>query len=201
MQLIPAQLILETGEVFYGRAPASQDGSYFGEVVFNTGMVGYVESLTDPSYAGQILTFTYPLIGNYGVSRSVSQHPHATTAGCVMKHLARRPSHFENVIDLGTWLEEQAIPTIVGVDTRALTIALREHGTIGAALAVGDKAVAAVDATLTEFVRTMSTSGLVESVSDAYHAGETIGHGNTHIVLLDCGVKRAIIRELQALDA
>jgi len=79
-----------------------------------------------------------------------------------MKHLARRPSHFENVVDLGTWLDEQAIPTIVGVDTRALTIALREHGTIGAALAVGDKAVAAVDATLTEFMRTMSTSGLVE---------------------------------------
>ena len=66
---------------------------------------------------------------------------------------------------------------------------------------MGDKAVAAVDATLTEFVRTMTTAGLVESVSDAYHVGETIGHGNTHIVLLDCGVKRAIIRELEALDA
>jgi len=164
-------------------------------------MTGYEEALTDPSYAGQILTFTYPLIGNYGVSRTVSQHPHATTAGCVMKHLARRPSHFENVVDLGTWLEEQAVPTIVGVDTRALTIALREHGTIAAALAVGDKSVAAAEATLVEYVRTMTTAGLVASVADAYAVGESFGHGHTHIVLLDCGVKRAIIRELEALDA
>ena len=104
-------------------------------------MTGYEEAMTDPSYAGQILTFTYPLIGNYGVSRTVSQHPHATVAGCVIKHISHRPSHFENVIDLGSWLEEQQVPTIVGVDTRALTIALREHGTIAAALAVGDDAV------------------------------------------------------------
>ena len=68
MELKPAQLILETGEVFTGLAPQKQQQSCYGEVVFNTGMVGYVESLTDPSYAGQILTFTYPLIGNYGVS-------------------------------------------------------------------------------------------------------------------------------------
>jgi carbamoyl-phosphate synthase small subunit len=179
-----AVLLLADGTRFEGDG-LGPDATALGEAVFYTGMTGYEEALTDPSYAGQILTFTYPLIGNYGVSRSVSQHPHATTAGCVMKHLARRPSHFENVVDLGTWLEEQAVPTIVGVDTRALTIALREHGTIGAALAVGDKSIAAVDATLAEYVRTMTTAGLVESVSDAYHVGETIGHGSTHVVLLD----------------
>ncbi len=195
-----AVLLLADGTRFEGDG-LGPDATALGEAVFYTGMTGYEEALTDPSYAGQILTFTYPLIGNYGVSRSVSQHPHGTVAGCVIKHLARRPSHFENTIDLGSWLEEQAIPTIVGVDTRAMTIALREHGTIAAALAVGDKAVAAVDATLTEYARTMTTAGLVESVSDAYHAGETIGTGSTHIVLLDCGVKRAIIRELEALDA
>ena len=73
---------------------------------------------------------------------------------------------------------------------------VREHGTIGAALAIGDKAIAAADATLTEYVRTMTTSGLVESVADAYTRGEMVGTGNTHVVLLDCGVKRAILREL-----
>ena len=195
-----AVLLLADGTRFEGDG-IGPDATALGEAVFYTGMTGYEEALTDPSYAGQILTFTYPLIGNYGVSRSVSQHPQATVSGCVIKHLARRPSHFENAIDLGSWLEEQAIPTIVGVDTRAMTIALREHGTIAAALAVGDKAVAGVDATLTAYARTMTTAGLVESVSDAYHAGETIGNGSTHIVLLDCGVKRAIIRELEALDA
>jgi carbamoyl-phosphate synthase small subunit len=195
-----AVLLLADGTRFDGEG-LGPSATALGEAVFYTGMTGYEEALTDPSYAGQILTFTYPLIGNYGVSRTVSQHPHATVAGCVLKHLARRPSHFENVIDLGAWLEENRIPTIVGVDTRALTIALREHGTIAAALAIGDEGVAAVDAKLAEYVRTMTTSGLVESVADAYRPGETIGHGNTHVVLLDCGVKRAIIRELEALDA
>jgi carbamoyl-phosphate synthase small subunit len=195
-----AVLLLADGTRFEGDG-IGPDATALGEAVFYTGMTGYEEALTDPSYAGQILTFTYPLIGNYGVSRSVSQHPHGTVAGCVMKHLARRPSHFESVIDLGSWLEEQSIATIIGVDTRALTIALREHGTIGAALAVGDAAVAGVDATLAAYARTMTTDGLVASVSDAYESGATIGHGERHIVLLDCGVKRAIIRELEALDA
>jgi carbamoyl-phosphate synthase small subunit len=172
-----AVLLLADGTRFEGDG-LGPDATALGEAVFYTGMTGYEEALTDPSYAGQILTFTYPLIGNYGVSRSVSQHPHGTVSGCVIKHLARRPSHFENVVDLGTWLEEQAIPTIIGVDTRALTIALREHGTIGAALAIGDKAVAAADATLAEYVRTMTTSGLVASVADAYETGETIGPGD-----------------------
>jgi carbamoyl-phosphate synthase small subunit len=194
-----AVLLLADGTRFDGEGLGGS-ATALGEAVFYTGMTGYEEAMTDPSYAGQILTFTYPLIGNYGVSRTVSQHPHATVAGCVIKNLSHRPSHFENVIDLGSWLEEQKIPTIVGVDTRALTIALREHGTIAAALAVGDDAVNNVDATLAEYVRTMTTHGLVESVADAYTVGQTIGNGSSHIVLLDCGVKRAIIRELEKLD-
>jgi hypothetical protein len=158
-----AVLLLADGTRFDGEGLGAA-ATALGEAVFYTGMTGYEEAMTDPSYAGQILTFTYPLIGNYGVSRTVSQHPHATVAGCVIKHISNRPSHFENVIDLGSWLEEQKIPTIVGVDTRALTIALREHGTIAAALAVGDEAVANVDATLADYVRTMTTSGLVARV-------------------------------------
>jgi carbamoyl-phosphate synthase small subunit len=100
---------------------------------------------------------------------------------------------------LGSWLDEQGVRTIVGIDTRALTIALREHGTIAAALAVGEEAVANVEATLRDYA--LQTQGLVASVADAYRPGETVGTGRKHVVLLDCGVKKNIIRDLAALDA
>lgn len=200
MNTRPALLLLADGTRFEGAA-VGPDGTALGEAVFYTGMTGYEEALTDPSYAGQILTFTYPLIGNYGVSRSVSQHPHPCVAGAVIKHLAERPSHFESALPLGPWLEEYGVRAIVGVDTRALTVALREHGTIAAALAIGEGAAATAEAELTRFARETSTRGLVESVADAYVAGQTVGTGAAHVVLLDCGVKRAILRELTALDA
>jgi carbamoyl-phosphate synthase small subunit len=195
-----ALLLLADGTRFAGEGLATT-GTALGEAVFFTGMTGYEEAITDPSYAGQILAFTYPLIGNYGISRTVSQHPHPCVAGTVIKHLARRPSHFESQLDLGGWLDESGVRTIVGIDTRALTIALREHGTIAAALAVGTEAIATAEADLTAYARDASTRGLVASVADGFSAGETIGDGALHIVLLDCGVKRAIVRELSALDA
>lgn len=194
-----ALLLLADGTRFEGEGLATT-GVSLGEAVFFTGMTGYEEAITDPSYAGQILTFTYPLIGNYGVSGTVAQHPHACVAGAVIKTLSRRPSHFESVSSLGDWLDAQGVRTITGIDTRALTIALREHGTIAAALAVGDDAIASAEGDLTRYARERSTSGLVQSVADGYTPGERIGNGSTHVVLLDCGVKRAIIRDLQQLD-
>jgi len=195
-----ATLLLADGTRFDGEG-LNATGTARGEAVFYTGMTGYEEALTDPSYAGQILAFTYPLIGNYGISGTVSQHPHACAAGAVIKHLARHPSHYASKQDLGSWLDAQGVRTIVGIDTRALTIALREHGTIAAALAVGDEAIAAVDDTLRRYVLDATTKGLVASVADAYRPGETVGSGRKHVVLLDCGVKRNIIRDLTALDA
>jgi len=195
-----ATLLLADGTRFDGEG-LSATGIALGEAVFYTGMTGYEEALTDPSYAGQILAFTYPLIGNYGVSGTAAQHPHACAAGAVMKHLARHPSHYDSKQDLGSWLDSEGVRTIVGIDTRALTIALREHGTIAAALAVGDEAIAAVDTTLRRYVVDATTKGLVASVADTYRAGETVGTGRKHVVLLDCGVKRNIIRDLTALDA
>jgi carbamoyl-phosphate synthase small subunit len=193
-----ATLLLADGTRFDGEG-LSATGVALGEAVFYTGMTGYEEAITDPSYAGQILTFTYPLIGNYGVSGTASQHPHACVAGVALKHLARKPSHYAAKFDLGSWLDAQNVRTIVGIDTRALTIALREHGTIAAALAVGDEAIARVERELSDYARAASTSGLVASVADAYTPGETLGTGSRHVVLIDCGVKRAIIRELLAL--
>ena len=196
----PATLLLADNTRFDGEGLAAT-GIALGEAVFYTGMTGYEEALTDPSYAGQILTFTYPLIGNYGVSGTVAQHPHACVAGAVMKHIAEHPSHFASKQDLRSWLDEQGVRTIVGIDTRALTIALREHGTIAAALAVGDEAIAQIEPALARYVREATTQGLVASVTDAYRRGETLGSGRKHVVLLDCGVKKNIIRDLTALDA
>jgi carbamoyl-phosphate synthase small subunit len=195
-----ATLLLGDGTRFDGEGLAAT-GISLGEAVFYTGMTGYEEAITDPSYAGQILGFTYPLIGNYGISGSVSQHPHACVAGVALKHLAEHPSHYASKQDLASWLDEQGVRTIVGIDTRALTIALREHGTSAAALAVGDEAIAQIEPTLERYMRDATTQGLVASVADAYRPGETVGEGRKHIVLLDCGVKKNIIRDLTALDA
>ena len=195
-----ATLLLADGTRFDGEG-LNAAGVALGEAVFYTGMTGYEEALTDPSYAGQILAFTYPLIGNYGVSGVVAQHPHACVAGAVIKHLARHPSHFASKQDLGSWLDEQGVRTIVGIDTRALTIALREHGTIPAALAVGDAAIEQIEPALSRYVREATTQGLVSTVAGGYRAGETIGSGSRHVVLVDCGVKKNIIRDLCALDA
>src|SRR6476659_10039991 len=117
MELLPAELILKTGEKFSGLSPINQLNPCLGEVVFNTGMVGYVESLTDPSYSGQILVFTYPLIGNYGVISSThweSKKIHAK--GVVVCEMAEHYSHHLSEKSLPHWLKEQNIPYIVGVD-------------------------------------------------------------------------------------
>ncbi len=195
-----AVLLLADGTRFEGSGLGTQ-GTGLGEAVFYTGMTGYEEALTDPSYAGQILNFTYPMIGNYGISYDVAQYPRACVAGAAIKQLARHPSHHASRISLGDWLDDQAVPTIVGIDTRSLTIALREHGTIGAALAVGDAAIAGVADALTRYARGATTKGLVASVGAGFVHGQTLRRQGKHIVLIDCGVKRAIVRELEALDA
>jgi carbamoyl-phosphate synthase small subunit len=196
----PAALLLADGSRYDGHG-LEHEGIALGEAVFYTGMTGYEEALTDPSYAGQILTFTYPMIGNYGISRTAAQHPRACVAGTVIKRIAPHPSHYDSKIGLGSWLDEQKIPTLIGIDTRALVVALREHGTISAALAVGEPALARLEAELTAYARNPSTAGLVASVAEGTDE-RTIGSGGKRrVVVLDCGVKRAIIRNLEALGA
>jgi carbamoyl-phosphate synthase small subunit len=193
-----AALLLADGMRFDGEG-LGHEALALGEAVFYTGMTGYEEALTDPSYAGQLLTFTYPMIGNYGISGSAAQHQRACVAGTIIKRIARHPSHHASKMDLATWLAEQRVPALVGVDTRALTIALREHGTIRAALAVGESAIAKMEAALVPYARETSTAGLVADV--ATRQIRTIGADakGPHVVLIDCGVKRAIVRDLSAL--
>src|ERR1700757_4537993 len=104
-----ARLYLSDGTSFQGEMPAWQDGPYFGEVVFNTGMTGYVESLTDPSYANQILVFTYPLIGNYGVQLGDAESGQIQVSGVIMSELALEGSHADSELSFAQWLESQGI--------------------------------------------------------------------------------------------
>jgi carbamoyl-phosphate synthase small subunit len=194
-----AALFLADGSRFDGHG-LQHEGIALGEAVFYTGMTGYEEALTDPSYAGQILTFTYPMIGNYGVSGVAAQYSRACVAGAVIKQIAYHPSHYLAKTDLPSWLDAQSVPTLVGADTRAITIALREHGTIWAALAVGDAALESAERRLVEFVRDANTKSLVPSVATQREFVEGDG-GGARVALVDCGVKRAILRELEALGA
>jgi carbamoyl-phosphate synthase small subunit len=196
----PAALLLADGTRFDGQG-IGYDALALGEAVFYTGMTGYEEALTDPSYAGQILAFTYPMIGNYGISGTAAQHGRACVAGAIVKRISAHPSHHAMKTDLASWLAEQRVPTLVGIDTRALTIALREHGTIRAALAVGSGAIGRMEAALAPYARDTSTVGLVADV--ATRSVQTVGRDATgpHVVVIDCGVKRAIVRDLSALGA
>lgn len=194
-----AALFLADGSRFDGHG-LNVAGLALGEAVFYTGMTGYEEALTDPSYAGQILTFTYPMIGNYGVSGSAAQYRRACVAATVIKQIAYHPSHHLSKQDLPSWLDDQRVPALIGGDTRAITITLREHGTIWAALAVGDKALEQAERRLREYVRVANTKALVPSVAtrERFDVGPANGR---RVVLIDCGVKRAIVQQLQALGA
>ena len=185
MTMMPAQLILETGETFQGLAPASQQEIAFGEVVFNTGMVGYVESLTDPSYAGQILVFTYPLIGNYGIAEESTWESHKIhVKGVIVSELAPYHSSHSAEHSLEEWLMRQNIPYLTGVDTRAVTKLLRTHGVIPGAIAPASvKPTAFEDFSHIDWVEKVSIKEPRE-----YGAGDKL------IIAIDCGMKENILR-------
>jgi carbamoyl-phosphate synthase small subunit len=192
MHSVPAQLTLETGEVFCGQAPETQKETFYGEVVFNTGMVGYVESLTDPSYSGQILVFTYPLIGNYGVSApNTWESSKIHVKGVVMSELAPFYSSHSAQSSLLEWLIKHNIPYLTGVDTRAITKRLRMKGVIPGAISPLN-----------------SIPGQFENFANIHWVREvsikepiTYGSGDKLIIAIDCGMKENIIRCLQQLPA
>jgi carbamoyl-phosphate synthase small subunit len=185
-------LVLEDGEVFTGESIGA-DGTAFGEAVFTTAMTGYQEVVTDPSYSGQLVCFTAPMVGNYGVAgdRSESAGPHA--AGVLMRE-ARGPEWTH-------WLAANGIPGLSRVDTRSLVLHLRERGAMRGAILAGtgtldaDAAVRAVRGQ-----PSMSGSALVARVSTKhpYTASES---GSVRIAVVDYGVKRSIIRRLVEADA
>ncbi len=186
-------LVLEDGTVFKGKG-FFVEGEVFGEVVFNTSMTGYEEAFTDPSYAGQILVMTYPLIGNYGFHKRHWESGTTQIRGLVLKEpyfFSTRGRRF------GRFLKEAQLACLAGVDTRALTLRIRNRGTMK-----GMMVRASTESGIDEIVAKIGqkphpdTDNLVAGVS----CEKTIVHGNgraKRVVLIDCGVKKSIIRNLQ----
>lgn len=188
--MIPSKLILESGEIFEGFSPKWQKEIFFGEIVFSTGMTGYVESLTDPSYAGQILTFTYPLIGNYGVpSQNAWESERIWASGVVAGSISTSPSHYLSTHSFIDWLKMQKVPLIVGIDTRALTKLLRKKGTALGAIYSEKRPKTFIDP---------NREHLVQKVSVPKR--EVYGTGKKKIIAVDCGIKENILRCLQKFD-
>jgi carbamoyl-phosphate synthase small subunit len=176
-------LLLEDGEFFRGE-PVGADGTALGEAVFATAMTGYQELVTDPSYAGQILCFTAPMVGNYGVAPERSESAEPKVAAAVMREA--RGSAWTD------WLADHGVVGLTGVDTRALVLHLREHGTMRAG----------INATLEEVLELpeMAGRGLASDVSTAepYVANQ---EGDVRVAVVDYGCKRSILKRLAAAGA
>jgi carbamoyl-phosphate synthase small subunit len=190
LEVKKAKLILEDGTEFIGKSFGSEK-SVAGEVVFYTAMTGYPESLTDPSYIGQILVSTYPMIGNYGVPKETTENGmfnfyesskvHIT--GLIISDYSFEYSHWNAIMSLGDWLKESEVPGIFGIDTRALTKILREKGSMLGKIEFEDEEIDFLDPNLENLVAKASVA-----------EKQVYGNGGHKVVLVDCGVKYNIIR-------
>ena len=215
-----ARLVLADGRVFEGEGYGA-DLRATGEVVFNTSMTGYQEALTDPSYGGQILTMTYPIQGNYGVNDTDDESDRVQARGFVVRELTDLPSRWRSTQTLGQYLEAAGIPCIAGIDTRALTRHLRSHGVVMGTITRDESASEALVRLRAEpmygtedYVADVSTDSAytTEPVAHRVDAGPvgfsfdvsepTVTHTRRqdtdapHIVVVDLGVKRNIMRQL-----
>jgi carbamoyl-phosphate synthase small subunit len=185
-------LVLEDGTVFKGRGFFIDD-EVFGEVVFNTSMTGYEEAFTDPSYAGQILVMTYPLIGNYGFHNRHRESDRTQIRGLILKEpyfFATRGRRF------GRYLEETRLPCLYGVDTRALTLKIRDHGTMkGMLLSNAQQKDIGQSVNRIQQIPHPDTENLVARVSSKKVIFHKRRRGK-RVVLIDCGVKKSIINNL-----
>jgi len=193
MTIREAALILADGTLFEGEAiGAEPDGGVSsGEVVFNTSLTGYQEIITDPSYAGQIITFTYPHIGNYGVVAADDEARRPFCRGIVIRDLARRRSNWRSDGDLDAFLRRHALAGIAGIDTRRLTRHIRDAGAMPGAFGTADEATikqAAVDEPGTDGVDLVAQVSCTEPY--------TVGSGPRRVVAYDFGIKRSILTQL-----
>jgi carbamoyl-phosphate synthase small subunit len=189
----PAFVLLEDGAWFAGTAPRPIEPS-FGEVVFTTNLSGYQETFTDPSYLGQIVTMTAPMIGNYGVNAEDMESERPQVSGVVVRELARHPSNWRADLSLDQWLAQAGVPLVEAVDTRRLTRHIRERGAMRGVLAEGRQPSRELTAHLLAS-RRMEGLDLASRASVKERA--TYGEG-PHVVAYDYGMKRNIIRMLVA---
>jgi carbamoyl-phosphate synthase small subunit len=201
----PAILALADGTIFRGIAIGAP-GHTVGEVVFNTAMTGYQEMLTDPSYCRQIVTLTYPHIGNTGINHEDGESAKVHAAGLVIKDLPLLASNFRSSADLSSWLAAQGIVAIAGIDTRKLTRLLREKGAQNGAIAVTDDADAALALARgfagmagLDLARVVSCTAPYEWAGKEWQLGAGFGEQSAprlHVVAYDFGVKANILRML-----
>jgi carbamoyl-phosphate synthase small subunit len=196
---IPAFLTLGDGSVYRGHSFGAPETTY-GEVVFNTSMCGYQEMLTDPSYAGQILVLTYPLIGNYGINEVDFESKQVQVRGLVVREHCPAPSHRQSTSTLDHFLEVSGIPGLTGADTRALTRRLRLRGVMMGILSSKMTPRDALDE-LSRLPNYNSTDFVREVTTTQTYARQTPeGRHLYHIVVIDCGLKYNILRLLNQLD-
>ena len=183
----PAKLVLANGETFNGMLQDVQKAAVSGEVVFNTGMVGYVEAMSDPSYAGQLLTFTYPLIGNYGVpEQSAWESTRIQVSGIIVSEASEFFAHHEATQSFLAWCASQDVPVLSGVDTRALAKVISREGVMPGIIKADDHA----DIPFFDIGR----EHLVKKVSIT--EPQIVGEGEKCVVAIDCGMKENIMRHL-----
>ena len=188
------QLILADGTIFIGEGFGS-DADTVGEVVFNTGMTGYQEILSDPSYCGQIVTLTYPLIGNYGINRDDFESINPAVRGFIVKEAADFPSNWRNEFTIDEYFRMKKIPGIAGIDTRKLTRIIRQYGTLkGAICSIEEDA----EKVLEEMRKNSLPTDQVHQVSTK-NPYPSPGRGK-RVVLVDFGMKHGILRELNQRD-
>lgn len=188
--MVKAKLILENGTVFEGKAFGYVKETV-GEVVFNTGMTGYQQVLTDPSYYGQIVTMTYPLIGNYGLNLDDGESESPKVKGFIVREAACSPSNFRCEMKLSDYLKNHKIIALEGIDTRALTKVLRNNGTMKGIITTEELSESYVSKRLNEF----SNANAVNDVSTG-KVYEIEGNGQ-HIGVLDFGTKSNILRSFK----
>ncbi len=204
----PCMLVLADGAVFYGRACGAQ-GEAVGEICFNTSLEGYLEVLTDPSYAGQIITMTYPQIGNYGVNPEDVQSAKPALRGMVVHDMCRTPSNWRSAMSVPDFLEQHGVVAIEGVDTRALTRHIRDFGAQQAIISTEDldpaslyaKVQAAPSIVGINLARTVSCSelhpfGRNELPASQAFAVAAPAEPRYKVVAYDCGVKLSILQGL-----
>ncbi len=195
-----ALLYLEDGSVFRGKGFGAQ-ATTVGELVFNTSMTGYQEILTDPSYKGQIITMTYPLIGNYGISGLDNESEGIHAFGLAIKDLCNEPSNEQSIKTLDAWLKEQKVPGIYDIDTRQITKKIRKNGTIKALISTEGISISRARQLCGEgqlrgdWMKTACVKEKTVLEPDHFGAGAKAGLP-LHVAVLDFGVKRNILRSL-----
>ncbi len=187
------KLILENGMIFEGESIGA-DGTSYGEIVFNTSMVGYQEILTDPSYAGQTIVMTYPEIGNYGINKDDFESGRIYAKGFVVKNICEHESHYKSNLSLSDYLKQNNIVGLKGVDTRYLTQIIRNYGAMNCAVTTGE-----ITPEIKQKVKEYRISKDITLEITTYKTERFTGNG-IKLAIIDMGIKKSIIDNFKSLD-